>query len=62
MRESVELPGRPVRKGDKVRFLPERGQSATGLDRRLWQVIGFHNEKGQRIAELKKRAPWPISW
>ena len=24
--ETVELPGRPVRKGDKVRFLPERGQ------------------------------------
>ncbi len=38
--ESVELPGRPMRKGDKVRFLPERGQSAAGLDRRLWQVTG----------------------
>ncbi len=53
--ESVELPGRPVRKGDKVRFLPERGQSAAGLDRRLWQVTGFRNEKGARIAELARR-------
>jgi adenine-specific DNA-methyltransferase len=23
--ENVELPGRPIRKGDKVRILPERG-------------------------------------
>ena len=53
--ESVELPGRPVRKGDKVRFLPERGQSAAGLDRRLWQVMGFRNEGGQHIAELARR-------
>ncbi|UYV38070.1 hypothetical protein N4R57_02920 [Rhodobacteraceae bacterium D3-12] len=25
--ESVELPGRPVRKGDKVRVLPPRGET-----------------------------------
>ena len=53
--ESVELPGRPVRKGDKVRFVHERGQSAAGLDRRLWQVTGFRNEAGERIAELARR-------
>ncbi|MCC5865363.1 MAG: hypothetical protein JJU31_09620 [Wenzhouxiangella sp.] len=53
--ETVELPGRPVRKGDKVRFLPERGQSAAGLDRRLWQVAGFRHEGGKRIAELVRR-------
>lgn len=53
--ETVELPGRPVRKGDKVRFLPERGQSVAGLDRRLWQVTGFRNEQGKRIAELVRR-------
>jgi adenine-specific DNA-methyltransferase len=32
--ESVELPGRPVRKGDKVRVLPPRGSTAKG-DQRL---------------------------
>ena len=26
--ETVELPGRPVRRGDKVRFLAERGEEA----------------------------------
>ena len=29
--ESVELPGRPVRKGDKVRVLPPRGPSKKGI-------------------------------
>ena len=36
--ETVELPGRPVRRGDKVRFLPERGEPAGSVDRRLWRV------------------------
>lgn len=35
--EAVELPNRPVRKGDKVRVLPARG-SATNRDERLWLV------------------------
>jgi adenine-specific DNA-methyltransferase len=35
--ESVELPGRPVRRGDKVRILPPRGSSNRG-DQRLWRV------------------------
>ena len=35
--EAVELPLRPVRKGDKVRVLPERGSVKKG-DQRLWQV------------------------
>ena len=33
--ESVELPGRPVRKGDKVRFLAARGEPVNNVDRRL---------------------------
>ncbi len=36
--EAVELPGRPVRKGDKVRVLPPRGETATHADDRLWRV------------------------
>lgn len=35
--EVVELPGRPVRRGDKVRVLPDRGSTAKG-DPQLWVV------------------------
>ena len=35
--ESVELPGQPVRRGDKVRVLPPRG-SILRVDQRLWRV------------------------
>ncbi len=35
--ESVELPGRPVRRGDKVRILPPRGTTGKA-DTRLWRV------------------------
>ena len=52
--ETVELPGRPVRKGDRVRFLPERGESAGGVDRRVWQVAGIRAGK-KRVAELVRR-------
>ena len=50
--ESVELPGRPVRKGDKVRVLPPRGSTAKG-DQRLWKVVGFERENGTRHAQLE---------
>ena len=36
--ETVELPGRPVRRGDKVRFLPEGGEKPDSVDLRLWRV------------------------
>ena len=35
--ETVELAGRPVRRGDKVRFLPRRGEEPSGADHRLWR-------------------------
>ncbi|MBC8017456.1 MAG: site-specific DNA-methyltransferase [Verrucomicrobia bacterium] len=50
--EVVELPRRPVRKGDKVRVLPERGSTAKG-DQRLWLVRGTTKAKGKRIAHLE---------
>ena len=37
--EAVELPQRRVRKGDKVRVLPERGSTKKN-DTRLWSVKG----------------------
>lgn len=48
--EVVELPLRPIRKGDKVRVLPERGATKKG-DQRLWQVKAIH--KAKNIADLE---------
>ncbi len=42
--EAVELPLRPVRKGDKVRLLSERGSVKKG-DQRLWQVRAINRTK-----------------
>ena len=49
--ESVELPGRPIRKGDKVRIMPPRGETKKG-DQRLWKVQAIRREDGQRLAEI----------
>ncbi|MGP5169348.1 site-specific DNA-methyltransferase [Corynebacterium casei] len=50
--ESVELPGRPVRRGDSVHVLPPRGSKDTP-DTRLWRVDSLrkNNELG-RVARL----------
>jgi adenine-specific DNA-methyltransferase len=48
--EAVELPQRPVRRGDKVRVLPPRGSSVKG-DQRLWLVKAIH--KAKKKADLK---------
>lgn len=50
--ESVELPGRPVRKGDKVRILPPRKSTANG-DQRIWKVRGFEGQGDVRQALLE---------
>lgn len=49
--EAVDLPGRPVRRGDKVRILPPRGVAKTG-DQRLWRVIRIERTHEQRVAHL----------
>ena len=36
--ETVELQNRPVRREDKVRFLPERGEKPSSADNRPWRV------------------------
>lgn len=41
--EAVELPGRPIRRGDKVRVLPPRGSTKKG-DQRLWVVKSIRRE------------------
>jgi len=49
--ESVELPGRPVRRGDKVRILPPRGSTQRG-DQRLWRVTQLEAEGGAETAYI----------
>ena len=49
--ENVELPGRPIRKGDKVRILPERGSTKKG-DQRLWKVMSLAGKGAERVASL----------
>ena len=49
--EAVELPQRPVRRGDKVRVLPPRGSTAKG-DQRLWLVKAIHKTKKTADLEL----------
>lgn len=50
--EAVELPQRPIRKGDKVRVLPERGSVKKG-DHRLWRVKKIIKEGDDKVAELE---------
>lgn len=49
--EAVELPGRKVRRGDKVRVLPPRGENKSG-DQRLWRVDRIERVDGSRVAHL----------
>lgn len=50
--ESVELAGRPIRKGDKVRVLPQRGDTSSG-DQRLWKVVKTLRDDGKPVAQLE---------
>ncbi len=51
--EAVELPQRPVRKGDKVRVLPARGTTTKG-DARLWRVARIHKSGQEKMADLEQ--------
>ena len=53
--ETVELPDRPVRRGDKVRFLPERGEKPSSVDRRLWRVGRICRTDEGRVADLVRQ-------
>jgi len=52
--EAVELPGRSVRRGDKVRVLPSRGETWAG-DQRLWRV-----ERVQRVDGAREAHVWEL--
>jgi adenine-specific DNA-methyltransferase len=49
--ETVELANRQVRKGDKVRVMPSRGETKKG-DQRLWLVKGIRKHSIDWIATL----------
>ncbi|ORW10597.1 DNA methyltransferase [Mycobacterium kyorinense] len=50
--ETVELPKRPIRRGDKVRVLPPRGSRAKG-DARLWLVKKVEKVRTKRRAHVE---------
>jgi adenine-specific DNA-methyltransferase len=50
--EAVELPQRPIRKGDKVHVLPKRGFTKKG-DQRLWQVKTLRKSDAGNVADLE---------
>lgn len=49
--ESTEIPGRVVRKGDKVRILPPRRSLESG-SKALWVVQAIERVDGRRVARL----------
>ena len=49
--ESTEIPGRKVRRGEKVRILPPRGSLTPG-DKTLWVVQRIERVDGGRVAHL----------
>ncbi|MGI8406453.1 MAG: DNA methyltransferase [Thermomicrobiales bacterium] len=57
MPETVELPHRRVRRGDKVRFRAPRGESDKGLDPRIWLVTGIEGHGEHRTACLVEYQP-----
>jgi adenine-specific DNA-methyltransferase len=53
--ETVQLPERKIRPGDKVAVRPERGDVDPQPDRRTWIVTGFKGKGPDREAELVLR-------
>lgn len=51
--EAVELPGRPVRIGDKVHQLPPRGQTPKAANSKLWRVVAIEGKGNERVANLE---------
>jgi len=51
--EAVELPGRTIRRGDKVRILAPRGEIKANDDR-LWRVQRVERIDDKRLAHLSE--------
>ena len=50
--EAVELPGRRVRRGHKVRILPPRGKAPKKTDQKLWRVTALTRADNETMASL----------
>jgi adenine-specific DNA-methyltransferase len=50
--EAVELPLRPIRRGDKVRILPRRSSIEKG-DSRLWRVVEVEKSDKKKVAQIR---------
>jgi len=50
--EAVELPGRPVRRGDKVHVLPPRGDTVKAENKILWGVADIDRSATPPVATL----------
>lgn len=63
MPESVNLPGRKVRRGSKVRMLPPRGET-TKVDPRVWTVKDLDGDTAMlRFVDKNKQVEeteWPV--
>lgn len=57
--ESVELPGRRIRRGDKVHVLPERGKNPKAENSRLWQVAAIDRAAGTATIQPLDRSVEP---
>jgi adenine-specific DNA-methyltransferase len=55
--EAVELPGRKVRVGDKVRVQPPRGEMLTVASRSLYRVTAIERDGARRVAVLSELGP-----
>lgn len=56
--EVVELPGRKVRRGDKVHVLPARGSNPTADNSRMWRVVSIDRVAG--LATLEDSSTDPV--
>ena len=54
--EVVELSQRPLRRGDKVRVLPKRGEAKKG-DQQLWQIKSIRVVDNRKLADLELLEP-----
>lgn len=53
--ETVDLPGRPIRRGDKVHFVPERGVAVGRVDERIWRVVSITSTDQDRVVSLVRQ-------
>ena len=52
--EAVDLPGRPVRRGDKVHVLPPRGETVKAENKILWVVTDIDRDATPPVATLMR--------